>query len=262
MLRYFSNNSKAVDAVEEETSNRSKYPQILHKDEKIVLAFKSFGEMGRDKQYLTSHRILIKDGKGVGHKRRNYLSIPYNKIQSFSFQTAGSFFDTDIEFHFTVKGGFAYSVDFADAQVDVFAVQKFISEKVLLSSKEFKTPSATLPTTENKAQMQGFMDWIGNNAVQLDSASVQAKFTNDYPVLMKGEENVHLAFKTGRDTTIITNKRFFVVDVKGWTGKRIKFESLPWSSIAAFAIETAGHWDRGEILVDNFLLFLILLVYL
>ena len=116
MLKYFSNNSKTVDAVEEEKSNRSKYPQILHKDEKIVLAFKSFGEMGRDKQYLTSHRILIKDGKGVGHKRRNYLSIPYNKIQSFSFQTAGSFFDTDIEFQFTVKGDIAYSLDFAAAQ--------------------------------------------------------------------------------------------------------------------------------------------------
>jgi Bacterial PH domain len=246
MFQLLSNNSKYVDASTEEQSSRSKYPELLHKDEKIFMAFKSVGEMGRDKQYLTNRRVLVKNGKGIGSKRRNYLSVPYETITSFSVESAGSFLDTDVELHFTATGGINIHLDFCADKVNIYEIQQFFNEKVLLSKKEFQDKPATSLSSSNNGGMDQFMHWLGDNAVQLNAATVQEKFTNEYPVLLKGSEEVQLAFKVGRDTTIITNKRFFVIDVKGWSGKRVKFVSVPWSSISAFAVETAGNWDRGK----------------
>lgn len=78
---FLGKNSFQVDAAEAEKGVREKYPLLLHPSETIQLAFKDRGAMGRDKSYFTSHRILIKDGKGVGSKRKNYQSIPYAHIQ-------------------------------------------------------------------------------------------------------------------------------------------------------------------------------------
>merc|ERR1719261_482707 len=88
-------NAYQQDAAEVEQRVREKYPLLLHQDEKIELAFKGRGGKGRDKKYFTSHRILIKDGKGIGSKRKNYQSIPYTSIQAFSVETAGKF-DGDV----------------------------------------------------------------------------------------------------------------------------------------------------------------------
>jgi len=67
-------NTYAVDAHEAENNMRRKYPELLHEKEKVILAFKDRGGKGRDKEYFTSHRILMKDGKGGGGKRKHYLS--------------------------------------------------------------------------------------------------------------------------------------------------------------------------------------------
>lgn len=252
MFKILSNNSKSIDAATEEASCRSKYPELLHSQETIVMAFKSVGEMGRDKQYLTTRRVLIKDGKGIGGKRRNYLSIPYEIITHYSIQSAGSFIDTDVELHITAKGGINAQIDFCSGQVNIFTIQQFLNEKVLLlHDKEFQAniPSNAIPTdvSNNRSTMGQFMDWMGNNAIQIDPVMAQEKLTHDYPVLLlNGKEKVHMAFKVGRDTTILTSKRFMIVDVKGWSGKKIKFHSIPWSSMSAFAVETAGNWDRGK----------------
>jgi hypothetical protein len=63
-------NAYQVDAKEAEDKMRSKYPHLLHEAETVELAFRDRGGKGRDKEYFTSHRILIKDGKGVGSKRK------------------------------------------------------------------------------------------------------------------------------------------------------------------------------------------------
>lgn len=78
---FLGKNSFKVDAVDAEKGVREKYPLLLPAAESIQLAFQDRGAMGRDKTYFTSHRILIKDGKGVGNKRKNYKSIPYAHIQ-------------------------------------------------------------------------------------------------------------------------------------------------------------------------------------
>lgn len=53
-------NAYQVDADEAERKLREKYPKVLHADERVELAFTDRGGKGRDKEYFTTHRILIK----------------------------------------------------------------------------------------------------------------------------------------------------------------------------------------------------------
>jgi hypothetical protein len=53
-------NAYQVDAGEAERNVRVKYPLLLHQEERVELAFKDRGGKGRDKEYFTTHRILIK----------------------------------------------------------------------------------------------------------------------------------------------------------------------------------------------------------
>ncbi|KAL3918583.1 MAG: hypothetical protein SGARI_007430 [Bacillariaceae sp.] len=92
-------NATAVDAAEAERKLRDKYPHLLHQDERIELAYTDRGGKGRDKNVFTSHRIICKDGKGIGSKRKNYISVPYDTVLAFSIQTAGALLDDDCELH-------------------------------------------------------------------------------------------------------------------------------------------------------------------
>ncbi len=60
------------------------------------------------------------------------------------------------------------------------------------------------------------------------------------------------AFKTIRDQVIFTNKRIFVVNVQGITGKKTSYFSYPYSKIQYFGIETAGVLDIDSELVVAF----------
>lgn len=127
-------NAYAVDAKEAEESMRRKYPLLLHKDESVILAFKDRGGKGRDKEYFTSHRILIKDGKGVGSKRKNYLSIPYDTILAFAVQTSGSTLDKDSELEVWSTGKTKITLNFSAANVDLFQIYQLLNAKVTFQS--------------------------------------------------------------------------------------------------------------------------------
>ena len=57
-----------------------------------------------------------------------------------------------------------------------------------------------------------------------------------------GEEAVQ-CFQTIRDQVIFTNKRVFIVNVQGITGKKISYFSYPYAKVQYFGIETAGILD-------------------
>lgn len=56
-------------------------------------------------------------------------------------------------------------------------------------------------------------------------------------------ENITFAFVSMRDKLVFTNKRIISVNVKGVTGKKIDYTSIPYSNIQAFSIESAGALD-------------------
>lgn len=61
-------------------------------------------------------------------------------------------------------------------------------------------------------------------------------------LLLEGEE-VLGAFSSMRDGVVLTDKRLIVVNVQGITGSKRDFSSLPYSTITAFSVETAGTLD-------------------
>ena len=68
---------------------------------------------------------------------------------------------------------------------------------------------------------------------------MQAQLRADPPVLLP-DEVVDMAFKCGRDTYALTSSRMLVIDVKGMTGKCVRYTSYLWSCIKAFAVQTPG----------------------
>ena len=70
--------------------------------------------------------------------------------------------------------------------------------------------------------------------------------------LLVNGEVIALAFKTIRDQVIFTNKRVFVVNVQGVTGKKTAYCSYPYSKVQYFAVETAGVLDIDSELILTF----------
>jgi len=74
----------------------------------------------------------------------------------------------------------------------------------------------------------------------------------EVPKLMIGGETMVMAFQTVRDQVIFTNKRIFVVNVQGITGKKTSYYSYPYSKIQYFGIETAGVLDIDSEIIFAF----------
>jgi hypothetical protein len=239
-------NAYQVDAQKAEQKVRSKYPLLLHKDEKIELAFTDRGGKGRDKEYFTSHRLLIKDGKGVGSKRKNYLSVPYDTIQAFSVQTAGKV-DFDVELNIWSTGVPKVSIDFSKSNADIYQLYQLLNAKVAWAQSrgtaDYVDPIP--PNMDKKQTTAGnVIDWFGDNAKQVDAQEVETIFKTEFPILL-ADEKVEMAFKSGRDTKCFTNKRILMVDVKGPFGKQIEFLTIMYKSIHGFSVQTAGKFlDR------------------
>ena len=56
-------------------------------------------------------------------------------------------------------------------------------------------------------------------------------------------ETVVGAFKTVRDQVVFTNKRVIAANVKGLTGSKVDYTSIPYSKIQAYSVETSGTFD-------------------
>ena len=221
---------------------RQKYPLLLHKDESVILAFKDRGGKGRDKEYFTSHRILIKDGKGIGSKRKNYLSIPYDTILAFAVQSAGSMLDEDCELEVWSNGYPKVAINFSASNVDIFQIYQLLNAKVKFQAARGTGDAidAVPPNMDQKQTKAGnLIDWLGDNAKQVDVQMVENKLKTEFPVLF-ADEKVELAFQSGRDFKVFTDRRIFMMDVKGLVGKKIEFLTIPYGSIHAFSVQTAG----------------------
>ena len=88
--------------------------QLLIPGEEIVQTFRGM----RDGVVFTSKRIFAINIQGVTGKKKDFTSLPYNKIQAFSVETAGMLdLDTELELWFSgvgkVKFEFVSSADVA-----------------------------------------------------------------------------------------------------------------------------------------------------
>ena len=61
--------------------------------------------------------------------------------------------------------------------------------------------------------------------------------------LLISDEKIVATYQALRDHVVFTTKRLICVNVKGITGKKKDFTSLPYSKIQVFSVETAGSVD-------------------
>ena len=72
---------------------------LMIRDERLIWSFKSV----RDMVAFTDKRIIAINVQGLTGKKKDFTSLPYNKIQAFSVETAGTF-DLDAELDLWFSG--------------------------------------------------------------------------------------------------------------------------------------------------------------
>jgi len=104
-----------------------KYGRLLIDGEQIELGFQLF----RDVFMFTNKRLILVDVQGFTGSKVEYKSLPYKHISRFSLETAGTF-DLDAELKIWISSENLPNVSKKfNSSIDVYEVQKYLSEKVL-----------------------------------------------------------------------------------------------------------------------------------
>lgn len=242
-FRWFGDDNTQIDAKEIEGEFKKK--QVLLQDESVELAFKC----GRDSFLLTSHRLLKVNVQGFTGKRAEYLTISWPSIRAFSIETAGHWDnDSELLLFTNLEGMTRIPMDFKKRKADIFAVQRFISDKLL--GMDTVDPSANADShTGFRASLGNMFSWAGDDSRMVDETKMDKQYHSNPPILQHCE-TVEMAFKGRRDLTLFTGKRLLLVDMKGATAKKVDYFSVPWSSVQAFGVRSAGSVDKdAEMLV-------------
>lgn len=93
--------------------------------EQIIQSFKGI----RDGVVFTNKRIIAINVQGLTGTKKDFTSLPYSKIQSFSVETAGVF-DLDSELDLWFSGMGKVRFEFV-ARASITDICRVISEKVL-----------------------------------------------------------------------------------------------------------------------------------
>ncbi|MEQ8520258.1 MAG: PH domain-containing protein [Cytophagales bacterium] len=115
----------SVTKIENKDDSSDKVQEILADGEQIVKVYSHT----RDKVWFTNKRIIALDVQGLTGSKKEYRSFPYNKISSFSIETAGTF-DGDSDFKIWVSGVGVFEIKF-HRKLDIKQVAKYLSNKVM-----------------------------------------------------------------------------------------------------------------------------------
>lgn len=98
----------------------------LIKDEKILYSFKGM----RDGVVFTNKRIFAINVQGITGKKQDVTSLPYKKIQAFSFESAGTLdLDAEMVLWFSGLGSVRFKFE---ADIDLHDLYLLISQEVLV----------------------------------------------------------------------------------------------------------------------------------
>ena len=132
-------------------------------------------------------------------------------------------------------------IDFRDGKADLFAVQKYVADKLLGVD--------TVPVSSYGSNYAGQADtgsgsilaWIGDDNQMIDPTEADRQFHTVQPILQNCE-TVELAFRGRRDMILFTGKRLIFVDIQGFMGmgKKVEYISIPWKTVSAFSVRSAG----------------------
>ncbi len=98
---------------------------LLIQGEEVLLAFKGM----RDSVVFTSKRLISINVQGLTGKKRDYTSLPLNRVQAWSVETAGTF-DLDSELDLWFSGLGRVRLEFK-GDVDIRRISNLIGQHVL-----------------------------------------------------------------------------------------------------------------------------------
>jgi Bacterial PH domain len=138
-------------------------------------------------------------------------------------------------------------LDFNKNLVDIYKLKYFLSRRIIEINKlEQGAPIDLQALTFQSPDPQGFerlFQWLGSDQRELDPTELDREFHTNTKILLDNEKCL-MAFKAGRDVSLFTNLRVLIVDVQGLVGCKIEYTSLPYRTIHAYSVESAGMWDR------------------
>ena len=242
-------NASQIDPKQIELALKS--DQLLIPEESVEFAFKC----GRDSFVMTSHRILQIDVQGISGRRIEYFTLLWPTVKAFSVETAGNFFDRDAELVIftnipdrisTSPGAPRRSrtrigIDFRKGRVDLMAVERFFSDKILGTDNVDPSTNAVSMAGQVDTGSGNIFSWLGNDSRMIDAKAVDDQYHCN-PPLLQNCEHVEMAFKGRRDLLLLTSKRVVFVDMKGWGsfGKKVEYVSIPYTTVTAFGVRSAG----------------------
>jgi len=234
ILDWLGGNARQLNAKDVEDHLNAPPLQLLIDGETVEMAFKC----GRDSFVLTSKRILRIDVKGLSGKAVEYESILWECVRAFSVETAGYYFDRDATLILFLSELGRLEQDLRKGQCDIMAIQKYLADKVLGTDTKPTSPHAVANTGERDSG-PSWLAWLGNDSRMIDATEADTQFHSQPPIL-QGSEKVEMAFKGRRDIVLFTTKRLLIADMKGWTQSKVNYISVPWSSVQAFGVRSAG----------------------
>ena len=98
---------------------------LLVEGECIIAAFKAI----RDSVVFTNKRVIAVNVQGLTGKKVDFTTLPYNKLQAYSVETAGTF-DLDSELELWFSGLGKIKLEFV-SRANVSEICKMISMHVL-----------------------------------------------------------------------------------------------------------------------------------
>merc|ERR1712232_147586 len=122
---------------------------------------------------------------------------------------------------------------------------RYLSERCMPKQTGESLPPPINPAIMSSSPpngVQAVLDWIGNDARFIPAAEIDRQLHSENPML-QDDESVGMAFKSGRDTLVFTNRRVLSIDVQGFTGKKVEWTSIPYTSLRGFSVESAGTFD-------------------
>lgn len=88
----------------------------------------------------------------------------------------------------------------------------------------------------------GLLSSLMGDASEVDLEQLE----EELQAITANNESIQMGYKVFRDMFVFTNKRLILIDKQGVTGKKVEYLSIPYKSIAKFAVETAGSFDTDS----------------
>lgn len=88
----------------------------------------------------------------------------------------------------------------------------------------------------------GLLSSLMGDASEVDLEQLEGELQ----AITADNESIQMGYKVFRDMFVFTNKRLILIDKQGVTGKKVEYLSIPYKSIAKFAVETAGSFDTDS----------------